>query len=547
MESILKDRLKDGVRQFLVKWEGYDATHNSWEPASNFISPKIIENYWENKHKKKSTRTAPKINFMTHLLIISIFILVISVSYTEAIIVKDTFKFCTHSPHSEVLNTNKLCEVPALHHQFLISNFTILEKRSNIIDGYGYMCSRAKIIVTTHKTWDNEKKSERSVIMEKLSSSDCLALLISKNCQGQIMTGMDDSYKSIVEPTVEYSYFGAPRIFTSYHCHVFKRIIIGSALNHPLFQNSLSRCWPTDLFCQLDEEIIIWEKNIIHECPFFRIRTVELKLFGSTAIGENLLFQIIDQFSSCNLNILSTSEGLFLSNDTQALLLEVSNLELDMKNHFILAELDSYSNALLEIINKNFRIQMIRLCELIKYQLLNQENISYSELRDHDDHSVTIYKEDETYKLTNCVKIIEINVNPITKYCYKHIPVTFKINNLTINGFLRNNYLLTIESQEIDCSRNIQISLDRTNKVLTSTNNRINLTQTNKHLSNFNLISLKFQDISHFHNHEIVDQYNLYRQIEKLTRIDDSDGTFHVMPKLKTSQDQIDSLKDQIK
>ena len=30
IERILKDRLKNGFRQFLVKSEGYDSSHNSW-------------------------------------------------------------------------------------------------------------------------------------------------------------------------------------------------------------------------------------------------------------------------------------------------------------------------------------------------------------------------------------------------------------------------------------------------------------------------------------------------------------------------------------
>jgi hypothetical protein len=50
IEKILKDRLKNGIRQFLVKWHGYDSSHNSWEPASVFVSPQIIEDYWASKN-----------------------------------------------------------------------------------------------------------------------------------------------------------------------------------------------------------------------------------------------------------------------------------------------------------------------------------------------------------------------------------------------------------------------------------------------------------------------------------------------------------------
>ena len=37
VERVLDARDRDGVREYLVKWEGYDADEdNSWEPASSF-------------------------------------------------------------------------------------------------------------------------------------------------------------------------------------------------------------------------------------------------------------------------------------------------------------------------------------------------------------------------------------------------------------------------------------------------------------------------------------------------------------------------------
>jgi hypothetical protein len=58
------------------------------------------------------------------------------------------------------------------------------------------------------------------------------------------MTATNDYYKSIKEPEVENSYFGPPRIFVSYQCHVFKRHIVGSSLSQPLYLNADIRCWP---------------------------------------------------------------------------------------------------------------------------------------------------------------------------------------------------------------------------------------------------------------------------------------------------------------
>ena len=98
------------------------------------------------------------------------------------------------------------------------------------------------------------------------------------------------------------------------------------------------------MYCQLDEQVIIWEKEIIHSCPYFKIRTVALRMFGTLIVGDNLLFQVQNTYKACNMDIIATTEGLFLSLDSQAQFLETSIIEPDMKNHFMIAELDNRRN-----------------------------------------------------------------------------------------------------------------------------------------------------------------------------------------------------------
>ena len=35
MEAILDEKKERGKISYLIKWEGYDESHNSWEPATN--------------------------------------------------------------------------------------------------------------------------------------------------------------------------------------------------------------------------------------------------------------------------------------------------------------------------------------------------------------------------------------------------------------------------------------------------------------------------------------------------------------------------------
>ena len=52
VERILKHRGPEGARQYLVKWLGYPAAQNTWEPASNFEDLAMITKYWNSKAKK---------------------------------------------------------------------------------------------------------------------------------------------------------------------------------------------------------------------------------------------------------------------------------------------------------------------------------------------------------------------------------------------------------------------------------------------------------------------------------------------------------------
>jgi transposase InsO family protein len=49
VEAIVKHRGRRGAYEYLVRWKGYGASADSWEPAGNFDSPAIIEQYWKRR------------------------------------------------------------------------------------------------------------------------------------------------------------------------------------------------------------------------------------------------------------------------------------------------------------------------------------------------------------------------------------------------------------------------------------------------------------------------------------------------------------------
>lgn len=60
VEKILNKRFVDGEIQYLVKWEGYERKHNSWEPESSFNDRQMVEEFEEDLLKKMSQRRRSK-------------------------------------------------------------------------------------------------------------------------------------------------------------------------------------------------------------------------------------------------------------------------------------------------------------------------------------------------------------------------------------------------------------------------------------------------------------------------------------------------------
>ena len=58
IEAILDHTDVDNMRKYLVKWRGYDAAQNTWEPIDNFDDVSIIHKYWE--RRRQSEKNLPQ-------------------------------------------------------------------------------------------------------------------------------------------------------------------------------------------------------------------------------------------------------------------------------------------------------------------------------------------------------------------------------------------------------------------------------------------------------------------------------------------------------
>ena len=49
VDHILDHRngVHENLKEFLIRWEGYDKTNDSWEPEAHIHDPKLVQDYWD--------------------------------------------------------------------------------------------------------------------------------------------------------------------------------------------------------------------------------------------------------------------------------------------------------------------------------------------------------------------------------------------------------------------------------------------------------------------------------------------------------------------
>ena len=200
----------------------------------------------------------------------------------------------------------------------------------------GTYCRRSKIYIKTWTELFGAQRSDRWVIQERVTEEECKALSISKNCFGGKMSCSGDKCSFEKEPDIKRNYWIAIEN-TIYNCEIGDYLVLGNTLTQPLFSDALSSCLAKDMHCILPRTTVIWEQNIIHNCPYSRIQSLNATLTDNIVVGDNFMFQISNTFNECNMEISETTEGVYLTESKSAASLEASSLEMNENFHLILA------------------------------------------------------------------------------------------------------------------------------------------------------------------------------------------------------------------
>ncbi|CAF1043709.1 unnamed protein product [Brachionus calyciflorus] len=152
-------------------------------------------------------------------------------------------------------------------------------------------------------------------------------------------------------------------------------------------------------------------------------------------------------------------------------------------------------------------------------------------IKDFNNNELILYSNLSTPSIQPCVKIIEIIINNKTR-CYKDIPLSIKLNDTIVNGFLTKDSIITNISNLIECSENDKeiitedLSIIRKGPYIYIEKDN-NLIKKRLTVFNVNISTMNF-----VHSKILTDGWDFVDSLKHWTQIDETSGLYNIDKKL---------------
>ena len=330
---------------------------------------------------------------------------------------------------------------------------TMLTKRHDHVNGAGIECAIYKTTSKYYQTFFGQEIETSFTEVILVKRDECIQMSKDKLCKDKQMTcnGANCYYKSTRKPV--YKWLTTLEVI-DHSCYVSNKIIIAANETSRLFD---SKCIATDLECTLEEKIIVWSKDIIHQCPFNNHNTCEFQIYEDILINKSnrLLFQINDNIRVCDVDMYTTTEGVYLVPESDENNIKLKSLPIKMDSEaikdFQLADedYDYYLNA--KGIKKLERETcLLWLSQLKKFE---SETNSFMSLFDNYGNELILYNNKTSIAIPTCITINKLETIT-TNLCYKDIPFQIQLNGRNIIVYMNNDKILVRTSNTIPCDSN---------------------------------------------------------------------------------------------
>ena len=516
IEKIVKTRLRSGKKEYLIKYK--DEEKPIWVLENELDTlfeldkfngkNKEINNI--NRIKKGKNNRLNKINWFFVCII-----WLMMICFGSATSLTGNFSYCKINDLAPIIQTHNLCESDFLPIKNDVQHlFTILAKSNYHTYGNGFKCVVNKIIVTTRKGLFGHLYTWRNVEPIILNQYECQVLVASNKCYGNNMTGGAGHWRFMNEPVTDH-YWLQTLDYQINQCNVYKVTILGDQLDKKLFKNAQNNCLPENLHCIVDKSTYIWDKSIVHKCEYARIKEVLLYFENDLAIGNNLLFKIIRKEKHCEIDMFSTTEGLFLVRYDAKNKWPDSLIDISIEHEVMLADLDKKTFNVFQILAKISDKINKKACEIWQNQLneFTRWKDEFIKIKNSDDKEIILYNNNGILTVPECIMINLINIR-IDDKCKRDIAINFKIKNIEINGYLTDNNIIRENSEAIQCNKERYV--DTNNEILHKVGRKIKILKSTYKKIIFNQINFQPSRLIIEHELDIETKFDFVKETQWL-------------------------------
>ena len=587
VEKILEHKKDKGQDFYLVKWKNFSEQNNSWEPANNFANKKIINDFLKSKGPttRQNKRRIAKVNYILSILTALIFLPQITIEQTISSTLSKSDRLTRDYEYNNTINELKYCSVTRATYPIDLDNIcdtrtqldklpllnnwiarnskdieyeqvgdyvklftgTVLTKAFHKVHGRAWYCKMEHRKRTWRTSFWGEEYFTDVVTTVNLDAADCEVMKITKFCGykpiGKIMSCMEETCEYKTHPEPNYSYFSNPTQ-EYYFCWLGPKTISSQSEDDFVFNHV---CRAKDLKCRLDDSMIIWKQEIIHECPFYNVTytTFNISVALLTDDVNKIALQVKGTEKVCGTELLTTTEGIYLDFTKGNLLkfkLEKFNKDGDIKGleDLNLADTDY---KYVQNLHENQKTEQ-QACNnfVTQLKIFRNNNNKFMKTKYHNGDELVVYaKNNQVYKAT-CSAVSRIFIPKTIEECRADIRIRFQIRTQIRLGYLTTDKIIIQDSDVQECPANIKyIHLERV--IIAAQNQNQEILELDKvsfdHIYYFD--QKKKIDLTHMAS--LVDTFDLVGQVQELQQANEKDENFNGFSKdIQTGQVALNAL-----